>query len=165
MNNCVRLLLYVQLLIPYQLLTIPLTHFSAGGFPFLLGVFWLDILFGCAPVLPSDWPSLMSLACLKSPCPAPLPPLPPPRPRWFGCLREVWGLATRRKREQTREVKLCTSSTHSTRAHTLTQLNLMLRQGSVSLWRAQCHRWFDICRRCRSDEQHNASQQQHNIAN
>lgn len=82
------------------LLTIPLTHFSAGGFTFLLGVFWLDILLGCAPVFPSDWPSLMSRACL-SPCPAPRPPpRPPPRPRWFGCLREVWGFAAYRKTKQ-----------------------------------------------------------------
>ena len=85
-----------------------LTHLSADWPPFLLGVFWLDSLFGCPPLLPSDWPSLMSLACLKSPCPAPRPTLPPPRPLCFGCLREVWGLAVKRERhrEQMREIKL-----------------------------------------------------------
>lgn len=119
------------------------THLSGGWFPFLLDVFWLDILFGCPPVLPSDGPSLKSLACLKSPCPAPRPgppPLPPPRPRWFGCLREFWGLAVEREKANTKKkIKLWTWSEYKCKntnthrhTHNLTKLNLILGHGQCA---------------------------------
>lgn len=116
------------------------THLSGGWFPFLLDVFWLDILFGCPPVLPSDGPSLKSLACLKSPCPAPRPgppPLPPPRPRWFGCLREFWGLAVEREKANTKKInkvmdlKWIQVQEHK-HTHNLTKLNLILGHGQCA---------------------------------
>lgn len=113
-------------------LTIPLTYFSPGGFPFLLAALWLDVLFGCPPGLLSGWPSLTSLACLKSPWPPPRPQPPPPRlpprPRWFGCLREVWGLAAQRKKSEIRDPRNTRTLTH-THTHSLTAT---LRQVNVS---------------------------------